>query len=255
MRWLRLAPLAILFAVAGFEAPAASAIVLLPDAWHDEFGRNNILVLLISTGRSLAFGAGVAAASVAIALLLAVPTAGRGDLHIRRVIQGLARIVESVPLMLWVLAAFATVRGSSSLVAGVALGIAVIPVLTSVLAAELDRIVRLPYVDAARMLGVDPWRVTYRHVLPNAAAVLGPLFIQVLGVAAAIRGATGLLGFGRRMDYDLGVLLLRGREQLGSDPFLLLVAVASFLLLFIYLDWLARSFRKPPSVDGRIEPY
>ena len=89
----------------------------------------------------------------------------------------------------------------------------------------------LPYVDAARALGVARARVLWRHVLPNA---LGPAIVATtLGVGNAILLESGLsfLGMGiQPPDPSWGNMIAGGREVIVSAPW---VAIAPGLALVV----------------------
>jgi len=103
---------------------------------------------------------------------------------------------------------------------------------------------RKEYVQAAQVIGVRPWRIMFRHVLPN---VLGPVtVIATIQVAAAIQieAALSYLGVGMpATSPSLGTLIRTGQEFLFSGewwivlfPGLVLAAVA--LSVNLLGDWL-----------------
>jgi ABC-type dipeptide/oligopeptide/nickel transport system permease subunit len=92
-----------------------------------------------------------------------------------------------------------------------------------------------PYYVAAIALGASHLRLIRYHILPNAISFFAPPFFYVFGAAIAVYGAVGIFGFVNRKELDLGVFLLRGKEQAALDPTLLISAVAAYLLMFIFL--------------------
>lgn len=70
------------------------------------------------------------------------------------------------------------------------------------------------YVDAGRVLGLPPWRLMFRHILPNA---LTPLLISAtFAVAGAVGSEAGLsfLGLGDPSAASWGALLDQGRQNI-----------------------------------------
>jgi peptide/nickel transport system permease protein len=104
--------------------------------------------------------------------------------------------------------------------------------------AEVLAVRERDFVQAARALGLPPWRVALRHVLPNITA---PLIIQAsFSVAGTLLAEATLsfLGLGPPVSYSLGALLSQGTtylwrtHHLATYPGLLLaVAVLGFNLL------------------------
>ncbi|HEY4215700.1 MAG TPA: ABC transporter permease [Gemmatimonadaceae bacterium] len=97
--------------------------------------------------------------------------------------------------------------------------------------AETLGIRTLPYVDAATSLGATPWRVLWRHALPNA---LGPAIVATtLGVGNAILLESGLsfLGLGIQPPQpSWGNMIAGGRDLIVVAPW---VAIAPGLALIV----------------------
>jgi len=72
------------------------------------------------------------------------------------------------------------------------------------------------YVVAAEALGIPPWRILFRHVLPNAVA---PVFVTVaFGIAGAVLVETSLsfLGFGDPYAASWGEIVMQGRRYVSQ---------------------------------------
>ena len=151
-------------------------------------------------------------------------------------------MVESIPVVLWVLIVVIVLKEHRPVVAGVTFTIVVLPSAITIIAGELLRLRHVPFVEAAYLLGVPEARVLLRYILPNARAVLLPFALQILGGAVAIDGAIGVIGLGSRMDQDLGVFLIRGAENFSLHPQILLVAIAMYAAIYLYLLKLPQSW-------------
>jgi len=76
-----------------------------------------------------------------------------------------------------------------------------------------------PFVDAARALGVKPWRLALHHLIPNAAATI--LVSLALGVANTMLLEAGLsfLGVGvQPPTASWGNMIAEARDQLTLAP-------------------------------------
>jgi peptide/nickel transport system permease protein len=229
--------------LAGTEQPASSSAAVTP-TWMsiDEFGRNTwrilALAVLYSFGKGLAITATVAFIAAAVAYL-----ASRRDRQWTTLaLRAVCAVVESVPLVLWIAIVVVSVKGPRLWITLVAFGVLVLPSVTQIFLGEFTRMRTAPFVEAAYLLGISEARVFARYLLPAALPVLVPVLIQVLGSAIAIDGAIGVLGLGNRSDIDLGVFLLRGKEQFVTRPELMISALLSYGALYAYLEWLARVF-------------
>jgi microcin C transport system permease protein len=197
-----------------------------------EFGRPMGLEVLASTALSVLFGALVTAVTAGVATLAAVAYLHFRWDGIRVGATALADIVDSVPGVLWVLVAVVVVDEPRQLVAPSVFVLLCVPAAIRLAVGECLRQANLPYVLAARAIGVGSWRLVLKHMVPNGRATLLPFLLQVFGAGLAIHGAVGVLGVGNRTDFNLGTLLLRGKEQLLISPWLLCLSVTSYLAVF-----------------------
>lgn len=129
------------------------------------------------------------------------------------VLQGVELFVN-IPGLVLLIALIAMVDRPSILIVVVIIGVLRWPVIARYLRAELMRIRRLPYIDAARVSGVSQWRILFRHALPNA---LGPLLVIAsfsLGGAVLLEAFLSFLGIGIPADQvTWGSLLSQSRQH------------------------------------------
>ena len=249
MKWVSLLLLLATLAFAPFDAspvyaswaPASSAAFF----GADEFGRNLLLVLMIATGRSLIYGVTLAVSAVLLAVALASIITRNRSASASLLLMAATQVIESLPVLVWVLLAYAILGGQNFTVAGIIFVLAVLPFLTTVLSGEFERLRREPYVEIAQLAGIRDIQIIRKHVLPNAVSVIGPVFIQMVGLAVSIPGAIGVLGFTNRTNYDLGVILFRGKESISGHPILMATAVADIFLVYVcfhaLMVWLRHS--------------
>jgi ABC-type dipeptide/oligopeptide/nickel transport system permease subunit len=228
------------FALSQCSVPTSGAPWAVPTLTSpfgmDEFGRNIASVLVISAARSMLFGTVLAALSIGMALLVAFTVALKSSKIVSLLLNALTAVVESIPTVLWILVAFSAFQTSSKIVTASAFILATLPFISTILRSEFERLSNTPYVEASRLLGLSDYRIMLRHIIPNSAALTGPLFVQVAGMAAAVEGAIGILGFTNRTDLDLGMVLLRGKENLSDHPVVLSTAVIFVISIYCALD-------------------
>jgi ABC-type dipeptide/oligopeptide/nickel transport system permease subunit len=78
----------------------------------------------------------------------------------------------------------------------IAVAIVLVPVYVRVVEGATVQVRNLPYVDAATNLGVRPWQIVWRHILPNVRASIVVLTTTWIGIAALWIAALGFLGLG-----------------------------------------------------------
>lgn len=212
---------------------------LSPSAAHllgtDEFGRDILFSAFEAAALSLAKGLIIAVATMLLALGLAQFNTLPWGRYPALLTRTLANLIDSIPSVLWVMIVLTVIREPRLFVVGVAFGLVTLPTAAHVLSGELLRLRAAPFVEAAYQLGARESRVLFRYILPNAVAVLIPYAIQIIGAAIAVDGAIGVIGLGNRYDLDLGIFLLRGKENFVLHPQLLLTALGMYAFIYGYL--------------------
>jgi phosphate transport system permease protein len=192
------------------------------EAWNPSGGRFGALAYLYGT-----------VASSAIALLIAVPVAlgtavALAILLPRWLATPLGLLVEllaAVPSIIFGIWGLFTIVplvetlsggafGRGLLAAGIVLAVMVVPIITAV---ARDMVLAVPVAqrEAALALGLTPWEVTWKVVLPYARP----------GLLAAV-----LLGLGRAMGETMAVILVIGNQPVVNlNPFAPAATMASVI--------------------------
>jgi peptide/nickel transport system permease protein len=100
------------------------------------------------------------------------------------------------------------------------------------------------YVLAARFMGVGPFRIVFRHLIPNIGSLLIVTF--TIGVVATVQGETALsfIGFGVQLpDVSLGTMLSDGANTVTSAPWLFYVPAALVTLLTVSMALIGDGLR------------
>ena len=216
-------------------------------AGTDLLGRDVLSRVIYGARTALVGPVVVAAGAFAIATLLGLLSGYLGGL------------VDSA-IMRWVDFMFAL---PGPLVAIVVVGVVgggywtAVVVLAVLFSAPDTRIVRsavleqrpLPYIDAARTLGISRTRILFVHILPNIAPII--LAYVVLDFAFALVNLAGLsfLGLGVEPGTpDWGRMLFENRSILFSNPVALLLPAVMIILTAVSMnligDWLYERFAK-----------
>jgi len=121
------------------------------------------------------------------------------------------------------------------------------PVYARLMRSQVITIKERPYVEAAVAFGADPWRVTVRHILPNA---LAPILVQStmdMGYVVLTAAALGFMGLGAQPPMpEWGRMISSGRSYFLDawwypvfPGLAIAVTVMGFNLLGDYLrDWM-----------------
>ena len=83
---------------------------------------------------------------------------------------------------------------AQALIAGIIIGVIYVPYLGKPIRGEVLRLREMDFVDAARVQGMNPWRIMFSEILPNAASTI-IVFIPLM-LANAILTEAGLTFLG-----------------------------------------------------------
>lgn len=183
----------------------------------DEYGRDELARLLFGARYTLVLGFG----AVAIGLLIGVPLGavsgyfgGAIDLLSQRVTD----VLLAFPNILLALALVAVLGvGLTNVI--IAVAITSLPIFIRLTRASALSIRELPFVEAARALGVPSAAILLRHIIPNS---LAPVIVQAslqLGATILLAAALGFLGLGVQAPTpEWGTMLGASRNYIFSDP-------------------------------------
>jgi peptide/nickel transport system permease protein len=207
----------------------------------DEFGRD-VFSRTIYAGRlSLLVGACV----VVFASIIGV-TLGLIAGFFRKLDTPIARIIDAMMAFPDILLAIALVAalGPSLTTVIVALGIVYAPRLARIVRASTLVIRELPYVEAARALGVPTWRIMTRHVLRNLTS---PILVQATFIFAySMLAEAGLSFLGLGVSPEIptwGTMIAAGRQYVGQADWMTLFPGIAIVLSVLSLQMVGDGLR------------
>ena len=160
----------------------------------DDFGRDIESRVLYGAGASFQVGTLSVAVALVVGTLLGLLAGYRGG-WLDVILMSAMDVIFAFPAVLLAIAIMAVLQQSLNNVI-IAIGIVNLPVFVRVARSAVLAVKGLPYIEAARSIGVPGLLIAFRHTLPN---ILAPLIVQAsLTIAAAIltEAALSFLGLG-----------------------------------------------------------
>lgn len=222
-----------------YEGPTLSHLL-----GTDEHGRDYLAQILF--GGRISLTVGFLAASVAVLIgtlwgLIAGYAGGRTDAFMMRVVD----VLYSLPYILLVVL-LALVFGRNWWVLFLAIGAVSWLTMARVIRGQVLQLKAMPFIEAARALGLPTWRILMVHMLPNLA---GPILVYAtLTVPQAILQESFLsfLGIGMPPDYPTWGALAQQVTQINSianDWHLILPPCVALSVTLLALNFLGDGLR------------
>jgi len=185
----------------------------------DNLGRDVWSRVLWGARLSLYVGLVSALAGITAGALWGVVSAyfgGVADAVSQRVVD----VLMAFPPILLALALMA-VLGASVTNVIITLVILLAPTAARTLRATALAILALPYIEASRAVGCSPWRVVFRHVVPNTVAPYLVLLSVNIGYAIVVVASLSFLGVGVPPDEpSWGGMVTAGAKVLERAPWI-----------------------------------
>jgi len=208
----------------------------------DQFGRDVLSRLIYGAQVSLQVGFFVVLISLTAGTILGAVAGYAGGL-LERALVAAIDILLAFPSFLLALALVAA-RGNTLDSIIIAVAIAYTPRIAAVMRSVVLTIRPRPFIEASRAIGLSPWNIITRHIIPNAMPPV--IVVATVSAATAILAEAGLsfLGLGVQPPTPTwGNVIAEGQTAITTNPLISLSAGLCIAFTVIVLNLLGDGLR------------
>ncbi|MEH7176831.1 ABC transporter permease [Neobacillus vireti] len=232
-----------------------NALLLDPSLAHpfgtDNFGRDVFSRIIFGARISLIVGLLTTIIPLVIGGFLGA-ISGYYQKSIDNIIMRLLDVLYAVPGILLAIAIIAAF-GSSTFNLIIALSVGSIPTYARTMRANVLMVSNLEFVEAAKALGENEWKIIFKQIVPNA---LAPMIVKAsltIGGAIIATSSLSFLGLGVEPHIpEWGNILKIGSMYLETNPYLAIFPGIAIILLVLSFNFLGDGLRDAldPKLDS-----
>ena len=231
-----------------YEPPSASFLL-----GTDQIGRDILSRLFHGAWVSLYVGLGSVLIGITGSFALGIITTyagGKFDLAFQRGVDALM----ALPGLIIALAIVAVLGSSlNNVIVAIVIGM-MAPVIRTVRSQVLS-VKEMDYITASRAVGAAPWRIVFRHIMPNCFATYLIMATDYLGFAIIIEASLSFLGVGSPPDIPSwgGMLTRAAQEHVKTSPWLSIFPGLAIFMVVLGFNFLGDALRDvlDPKLRGR----
>lgn len=221
-----------------------------PTAAHwlgtDELGRDILSRIFAAAAGTLGTSMLTVIVGVGLGTILAMLAAGTGE-RVEAVISRVTEIMMSLPGTVIILAVIGAVGTNIPVVMAI-LGILMSAGIYRVILGQAKSLQSQLYVDAAKVDGVSPLRISLRHVLPGLANTIVVQSALIFAVGMLIQAGLAFIGFGPPIPQPSWGGMIQGASQHVYDaPWMMVPTGAVLALTVLSANAIGNALGKAPN--------
>jgi len=201
----------------------------------DDWGRDILSLLIFGARTSLYVGIGAVLIEAAIGLAIGM-IAGYFGGWIDEILMRITDVILTLPTLMLLILAVSVFQMQSINVIILLCGLLEWPFLARIVRSEFLSLKESTFVEAARSMGANSWRIILRHIMPNAMAPVIVILTMDIPWFIFYEASLTFLGFGDPAAASWGILMEHGRGFLQGQGWWI-TAFPGLALLFTSLGF------------------
>lgn len=227
-----------------------TAVLSGPTAAHwlgaDELGRDILSRIFSAAAGTLGTSLITVIVGVGLGTILAIAAAGAGE-RAETVISRVTEIMMSLPGTVIILAVIGAVGTNIPMVMAI-LGILMSAGIYRVILGQAKSLQSQLYVDAAKVDGLSPLRISVRHILPGLANTIVVQAALIFAVGMLIQAGLAFIGFGPPLPQPSWGGMIQGASQHVYDaPWMMVPTGAVLALTVLSANAIGNALGKAPN--------
>lgn len=177
-----------------------------PPLGTDNFGRDEMTLLMYGTRNSLEIGAIAGLMAVVLGVIVGTLAGFYGGM-VEEALMGVTNVLITIPAIVVLILLSIALGSRSAVTMGLIIGVTSWPWTARAVAAQTSSLRTREHIDIARLSGSSGIGIIVRDVIPYILSYLGMAFTLQLAAAVLTEAALSLLGLGPTDTISLGILL------------------------------------------------
>ncbi|HKI57471.1 MAG TPA: ABC transporter permease [Trueperaceae bacterium] len=177
-----------------------------PPLGTDNFGRDELTLLMYGTRNSLEIGAIAGLVAVLIGVVVGTVAGFYGGM-IEEGLMGATNVLITIPAIVVLILLSVALGSRSAVTMGLIIGVTSWPWTARAVAAQTASLRTREHIDISRLSGSSGFGIIVRDIIPYILSYLGMAFTLQLATAILTEAALSLLGLGPTNTISLGILL------------------------------------------------
>ncbi|MFX1298145.1 MAG: ABC transporter permease [Promethearchaeota archaeon] len=177
----------------------------------NDFGNDNLVVLIHATRNSIILGFAVGGISVGIAVFIGVVGSYVGGI-LDEIFQFITNIALVFPIIPFILLLSTMLNQRSIIIIGIIIALFNWPWAARTIRAQVLSLKERNFIKVSKVTGMRNIKIAIFEILPNLFSYIMLVFVIIVGIAITVEAGISIIGLGQEEILTLGMMLYWSKE-------------------------------------------